>query len=71
MNETILTQMYGCPVDLIAHGIPHRVLRHHHNGVHEGGEEECKLNINYQYMQNAVVQAFSQHSMRYNGSYNN
>lgn len=41
MNETILTQMYGCPVDLIAHGIPHRVLRHHHNGVHEGGEEEC------------------------------
>ncbi|NLN04760.1 MAG: ABC transporter ATP-binding protein [Clostridiaceae bacterium] len=41
MNDTILTQMYGCPVDLIAHGIPHRVLRHHHNGAQEGGEEKC------------------------------
>lgn len=40
LNETILTQMYGCPVDLIAHGTPHRVLRHHHNNG-EGGELEC------------------------------
>ena len=25
---------YGCPVDLIAHGLPHRVLR-----THEGGDD--------------------------------
>jgi len=28
-------QVYGCPVDLIAHGIPHRVL-----GEHEGGSKD-------------------------------
>lgn len=32
LSEDIVTQMYGCPVDLIAHGVPHRVL-----GNHEGG----------------------------------
>ena len=27
-----LSNLYGCPVDLIAHGVPHRVLRdHNHN----------------------------------------
>jgi zinc transport system ATP-binding protein len=25
-----LEAVYGCPVDLIAHGVPHRVLREHH-----------------------------------------
>jgi len=29
LNEKIVTEMYGCPVDLIAHGVPHRVLPAH------------------------------------------
>lgn len=29
LNEEIVTNLYGCPVDLIAHGVPHRVLREH------------------------------------------
>ena len=32
LTEPIVTQMYGCPVDLIAHGVPHRVLRDHDGG---------------------------------------
>lgn len=28
-NEDVVMNLYGCPVDLIAHGVPHRVLRHH------------------------------------------
>lgn len=28
-NENIINRLYGCPVDLIAHGVPHRVLREH------------------------------------------
>jgi zinc transport system ATP-binding protein len=31
LNEHIVNSLYGCPVDLIAHGVPHRVL-----GTHEG-----------------------------------
>lgn len=34
-----LEDAYGCPVELIAHGHPHRVLAHHHGdscGSHEG-----------------------------------
>lgn len=32
LNENILGSLYGCPVDLIAHGVPHRVLGgHNHN----------------------------------------
>jgi len=27
-SETI-EKTYGCPIDLIAHGVPHRVLRKH------------------------------------------
>ncbi|MHB8962704.1 MAG: metal ABC transporter ATP-binding protein [Saccharofermentanales bacterium] len=34
LNEEVITNLYGCPVDLIAHGVPHRVLRAH-------GEGEC------------------------------
>lgn len=30
-NDTV-NSMYGCPVDLIAHGVPHRVLRKHERG---------------------------------------
>ena len=29
INENIVKKLYGCPVDLIAHGVPHRVLREH------------------------------------------
>lgn len=32
LNEEVLEQMYGCPVDLIAHGVPHRVLGSHGEG---------------------------------------
>lgn len=29
LTEDVVHNMYGCPVDLIAHGVPHRVLSHH------------------------------------------
>jgi zinc transport system ATP-binding protein len=29
LNEHIVKELYGCPVDLIAHGVPHRVLKEH------------------------------------------
>ncbi|WP_312651096.1 metal ABC transporter ATP-binding protein [Aminipila sp.] len=29
LTEKVVTTLYGCPVDLIAHGVPHRVLKHH------------------------------------------
>lgn len=32
MNEHIVNSLYGCPVDLIAHGVPHRVLKEHKRG---------------------------------------
>ncbi len=32
LNEVIVKQLYGCPVDLIAHGVPHRVLKDHSDG---------------------------------------
>ncbi len=35
LNETVIGEMYGCPVDLIAHGVPHRMLREHDD--EEGG----------------------------------
>ncbi len=39
--QEALDEAYGCPVDLIAHGHPHRVLAHHPGdpcGCHEHGE---------------------------------
>lgn len=33
LSETNVNNLYGCPVDLIAHGVPHRVLKEH------GGEQ--------------------------------
>ncbi len=30
VNNQILEEVYGCPVELVAHGVPHRVLHHHH-----------------------------------------
>jgi len=29
LTEKAVNNLYGCPVDLIAHGVPHRVLRDH------------------------------------------
>ena len=29
LTETIVNSLYGCPVDLVAHGVPHRVLKEH------------------------------------------
>lgn len=30
ITEEVLAESYQCPIDLIAHGIPHRVLQEHH-----------------------------------------
>ena len=32
LNESVVNELYGCPVDLIAHGVPHRVLKAHEEG---------------------------------------
>jgi len=32
LNERIVNSLYGCPVDLVAHGVPHRVLKTHVEG---------------------------------------
>ncbi|HAG10446.1 MAG TPA: ABC transporter [Desulfotomaculum sp.] len=29
LNEEVVSALYGCPIDLIAHGVPHRVLKEH------------------------------------------
>lgn len=31
LSSDLVIQLYGCPVDLIAHGVPHRVLGDHHD----------------------------------------
>ncbi len=33
ITDEMLAAAYHCPVDLIAHGVPHRVLRHHDGEV--------------------------------------
>jgi len=35
LNDNIVLTLYGCPVDLIAHGVPHRVLREHDHDMFE------------------------------------
>jgi zinc transport system ATP-binding protein len=30
LDQQALEEVYGCPVELVAHGVPHRVLHHHH-----------------------------------------
>ena len=35
LSESIVNSLYGCPVDLIAHGVPHRVLKEHGEGPHD------------------------------------
>jgi len=32
INENIIEHTFGCPVDLLAHGVPHRVLKKHEKG---------------------------------------
>jgi zinc transport system ATP-binding protein len=29
LDQQTVNRLYGCPIDLIAHGIPHRVLPEH------------------------------------------
>ncbi len=35
LTDTLLGQVYGCPVELIAHGVPHRVLPQHGEEYHD------------------------------------
>jgi zinc transport system ATP-binding protein len=35
LSDDLIHDLYGCPVDLIAHGVPHRILQEH--GNKEGG----------------------------------
>jgi zinc transport system ATP-binding protein len=41
LSEKVVQQLYGCPVDLIAHGVPHRVLQTHHHD-HPNGQDGGK-----------------------------
>lgn len=34
LGQELLHQLYGCPVDLIAHGVPHRVFKEHEEREH-------------------------------------
>lgn len=46
LTENVVNQMYGCPVDLIAHGVPHRVLgEHNHDEIDEHDVNENGENI--------------------------
>ena len=45
-------KVYGCPVDLIAHGVPHRVLR-----GHEEGKLVMEAILKYNFLQNAIMAA--------------
>ncbi len=29
LSQQVIDKMYGCPIDLLAHGVPHRVLQEH------------------------------------------
>ncbi|HPE68826.1 MAG TPA: metal ABC transporter ATP-binding protein [Thermotogota bacterium] len=41
LSQGVVDATYGCPVDLIAHGVSHRVLSHHPHSspVQDGGEK--------------------------------
>lgn len=42
LNEKIVNEMYGSPVDIISHDVPHRVLRGHSHDTDEAGEgKQC------------------------------
>lgn len=32
LTEEVINKMYGCPVEIVAHGVPHRVLKEHEEG---------------------------------------
>lgn len=34
LSQDVINHLYGCPVDLIAHGVPHRVLKTHGEDNH-------------------------------------
>ncbi len=34
LNNTVIKKVFGCPVDLLAHGVPHRVLEEHKEVKH-------------------------------------
>ncbi len=43
LTDTVTEKLYGCPVDLIAHGVPHRVLEchdHEHCGHDHGSAKK-------------------------------
>lgn len=42
LTEEVVNHMYNCPVELIAHGVPHRVLDEHHNCEHKNSESNNK-----------------------------
>jgi len=46
ITQGMIDQAYHCPVDLIAHGVPHRVfgehLAHHHHHDHPDHDEEAQ-----------------------------
>ncbi len=29
LDQDILEEVYGCPIELVTHGVAHRVLHHH------------------------------------------
>jgi zinc transport system ATP-binding protein len=33
LNDRVIEEVFGCPVDLVAHGVPHRVLKRHGEGI--------------------------------------
>lgn len=37
LTPEMLEEVYGCPVELVAHGVPHRVLEPHSHGGHAHG----------------------------------
>ncbi|MDY3846362.1 MAG: ABC transporter ATP-binding protein [Eubacteriales bacterium] len=41
LTEEICNEMYGCPIDLIAHGVPHRVLGSHRDNTSDRCEGGC------------------------------
>lgn len=41
LTEEICDEMYGCPIDLIAHGVPHRVLGSHGHGNNDSCDGRC------------------------------
>ncbi len=44
LSESTLSSLYNCPVELLAHGVPHRVLSNHshsHSHIHTHGGDCC------------------------------